>query len=72
MSTIKEYIHARLKEIALKLPVLINHDPADFYSGHTSGYKQALIDMQNFIEEQCKIKAEEDSKTIYAVYEELE
>lgn len=69
MNTIKLHINDKLKEMADKLPPAVKNDPADFYCGHTMGYKQALLDMQSFIENKCRKVIDADNRTTYAVYE---
>lgn len=71
MKTIKQHIDSKLKELGEKLPPAVKNDPADFYCGHTMGYKQALLDMGNFIESKCKMVIDADKRTTYAVYEEF-
>lgn len=70
MNTIKLHINDKLKEMAAKLQPAVQNDPADFYCGHTMGYKQALLDMQHFIEDgKCRLIIDADKRTTYAVYE---
>ena len=71
MKTIKQHIDSKLKEMADKLQPAVKNDPADFYCGHTMGYKQALLDMIHFIEEskQALVIIKVDQRTTWAAYE---
>lgn len=71
MKTIKDHVDEKLKEIAGKLQPAVNNDPADFYCGHTMGYKQALLDMTTFIEHHANKVIDARKRTTYVVYEEF-
>jgi hypothetical protein len=49
MKSIQEWIDNKLKEIEVKLPVLIHKDPASFACGYNAGYKCALLDIERFL-----------------------
>lgn len=48
---IENFITAKLAEIATKLPTLTHEDPASFACGYNAGYKQALLDIDNLIQD---------------------
>lgn len=50
--TIQEWIDHKLALIANKLPDLIDENPASFKCGHAMGYKQALLDLDKFLEKE--------------------
>lgn len=52
---LNNWINNKLIEISQKLPDQVHVNPASFACGYNMGYKQALLDFQNFIE-QRKIK----------------
>lgn len=47
---IQDWTAGKFKEIAAKLPTLVHTEPASFSCGFNTGYKQALIDLENLIE----------------------
>lgn len=47
--TIDEWLNEKLKEVAERLPTLVHQDPASFACGYNSGYKSALIEMQDIL-----------------------
>lgn len=49
--SIQEWINSKFAEIAEKLPTLVHTDPASFACGLNTGYKQALLDLDIFLEE---------------------
>jgi hypothetical protein len=48
---IQDWINDKHKEIAGKLPTLVHTEPASFSCGFNTGYKQALRDLENLIED---------------------
>ena len=50
MAKLDAWISEKLQEIAHKLPNLVHSDPASFACGFNSGYKQAMLDLNRFIE----------------------
>lgn len=49
--TLQDWIDSKYKEISKKLPLLVNTQPDTFVCGHASGYKEALLDLDQFLEE---------------------
>jgi len=49
---VREWIDAKLCEIAAKLPSLVHSDPASFNCGYNSGYKQAVLELDRLLEAQ--------------------
>lgn len=47
---LQNWLNAKLKEIALKLPTLVHYDAASFACGYNTGYKQAMLDLDRIIE----------------------
>lgn len=52
---IQDWTAKKLKEIAEKLPTLVHTEPASFSCGYNAGYKQALLDLENIIEDGAEI-----------------
>ena len=52
MSLLNEWINEKFAEIALRLPMLVHTDPASFSCGFNTGYKQAMIDLDRFLEDE--------------------
>ena len=48
---LQKWIDSKIAEIALKLPTLVHSDPASFSCGVNVGYKQAMLDLDRFIED---------------------
>jgi len=48
---IQDWINDKFKDIAGKLPTLVHTEPASFASGFNVGYKQALLDLDKFLDE---------------------
>lgn len=46
----QDWICSKYAEIADKLPSLVHSEPASFSCGFNTGYKQALLDLENKIE----------------------
>ena len=49
MEKLQEWINERIEEISKRLPKQVHEDPASFACGYNIGYKQAVLDLQNFI-----------------------
>jgi hypothetical protein len=52
---IQDWINEKYKDIACKLPTLVHTEPASFSCGFNTGYKQALRDIENQIEDGATI-----------------
>jgi hypothetical protein len=52
---IQDWINDKFKEIAGKFPTLVHTEPASFSCGFNTGYKQALLDIENQIEDGATI-----------------
>ena len=50
MAIINEWIDSKLAYIANALPSLIQTEPDSFICGHNVGYKQALLELEGFID----------------------
>lgn len=48
---IRDWIAQKFQEIADKLPSMVHSDPSSFACGFNSGYKQALIDLEVFMDD---------------------
>ena len=46
----KEWLNKKISEIAKKLPTLVHTEPASFSCGYNVGYKQAMLDLERFLE----------------------
>lgn len=53
---INEWIYSKLKEVADILPSSVHDDPEGFSCGFNTGYKHALLDLNNFIQEKNGVK----------------
>ena len=49
--TLQEWIDEKFRDIAAKLPQLVHQDPASFACGYNVGYKQAMLELDRFLEE---------------------
>jgi len=47
--TLQEWINNRLSYAAKLLPQLTHEDPASFACGYNAGYKNALLEIQEFL-----------------------
>ena len=50
--TLQEWIDRKFSIIAQKLPNQIYDNPSSFPCGHTMGYKQALLDLDMWLEDE--------------------
>ncbi len=49
--TLHEWIDNKIADIATKLPTLVHTEPASFSCGFNTGYKQAMLDLDKFLED---------------------
>ncbi len=52
---IQDWICEKLKQVAERLPTLVHTEPASFSCGYNTGYKQALLDLDNIIVDGAEI-----------------
>lgn len=52
---IQDWTRDKLKEIAGRLPTFVHSDPSSFACGFNAGYKLALLDLDNLIEDGASI-----------------
>lgn len=50
MNDLEQWIDLKLVDIAKKLPGLVHSDPASFACGYNTGYKQALLELERYME----------------------
>lgn len=48
--TLDDWVKAKLKEVAERLPQAAHDDPASFACGYNTGYKQALLDLERWLD----------------------
>jgi hypothetical protein len=53
--SLQEWIDEKIADIANKLPTLVHTEPASFSCGYNTGYKQAMLDLDNIIEDGAEI-----------------
>lgn len=53
INEINTWLNEKLASIAKRLPKLVQHEPSSFACGHAMGYKQALLDLDNLLQESC-------------------
>ena len=51
--TLQDWIDEKIAEIAKKLPTLVHTEPASFSCGFNTGYKQALLELDRFLQEEA-------------------
>ena len=51
MPLLNDWIDSKIAEIANKLPSLVHTNPASFSCGFNTGYKQAMLDLEHFMNE---------------------
>jgi hypothetical protein len=51
--SLQDWIDSKLAVIADKLPTLVNTEPASFSCGYNTGYKQAILDLDKFLEDEA-------------------
>lgn len=49
MGKLNDWINDKFADIAQRLPTLVHTEPASFSCGYNTGYKQALLDLDNII-----------------------
>lgn len=52
MGKLNQWIDERIAGIAKKLPSLAHTEPASFACGYNTGYKNCLLDLEKFLEDQ--------------------
>ena len=52
--SLQEWIDENIADIAKKLPTLVYTEPASFSCGFNTGYKQAMLDLDRFLEDEDK------------------
>ncbi len=50
MPLLNDWIDGKLEEISGKLPELAHTEPASFCCGYNSGYKQAMLDLEAYLD----------------------
>ncbi len=50
--SLQEWIDSKFKMIADKLPTLVHQDPASFACGYNVGYKQCLLELDRFLQDE--------------------
>lgn len=59
MKHLRQWIDDGFAKIASKLPKLVESDPGSFSCGHAMGYKQALLDLDMYLEsDDCEMLRE--------------
>lgn len=58
MGLLNQWINGKLAEIANKLPSLVHSDAASFACGYNTGYKQALLDLENHLDSMIEVMDE--------------
>ncbi len=51
MKRLENWMNNKFTKIASQLPKLVEENPASFTCGHVMGYKQALLDISNQLED---------------------
>lgn len=49
---LQDWIDENIADIAKKLPTLVHTEPASFLCGFNTGYKQAMLDLDRFLEDE--------------------
>ena len=58
--TLQDWIDTKIADIANKLPTLVHADAASFSCGFNTGYKQAMLDLDRFLEDKLLLNLPED------------
>jgi hypothetical protein len=58
--SLQDWIDTKIAEIAKKLPTLVHTEPASFSCGFNTGYKQAMLDLDRFLEDKLLLNLPED------------
>ena len=53
VATTQEWIDNGFAKVAEKLPNLVHTEPASFACGFNTGYKQAMLDLDRFLEDKA-------------------
>ena len=51
--TLQDWIDAKIADVATKLPTLVHTESASFSCGFNTGYKQAMLDLDRFLEDKA-------------------
>jgi hypothetical protein len=51
--SLQDWIDAKFAGIAEKLPQLVHTEPASFACGYNTGYKQALLELDRFLQDEA-------------------
>jgi hypothetical protein len=51
--SLQEWIDKKIADVATKLPTLVHTEPASFSCGFNTGYKQAMLDLDRFLEDEA-------------------
>ncbi len=51
--TLQDWINEGFKKVAEKLPNLVHTEPASFACGFNTGYKQALLELDRFLQDEA-------------------
>jgi hypothetical protein len=51
--SLQDWIDEKIADIAKKLPTLVHTEPASFSCGFNTGYKQAMLDLDRFLEDEA-------------------
>jgi len=60
--TLQEWIDSKFALIAENLPTLVHAEPASFSCGFNTGYKQAMLDLDRFLEDDLLLNLPEDEQ----------
>jgi hypothetical protein len=60
--TLQDWIDAKIADVATKLPTLVHTEPASFSCGFNAGYKQAMLDLDRFLEDDLLLNLPEDEQ----------
>ena len=60
--TTQEWIDNGFAKVAEKLPNLVHTEPASFACGFNTGYKQAMLDLDRFLEDDLLLNLPEDEQ----------
>lgn len=60
--SLQEWIDNKFAVIAEKLPILVHTEPASFSCGFNTGYKQAMLDLDRFLEDDLLLNLPEDEQ----------
>lgn len=62
MPKLNDWIDGKIAEISNKLPTLVHQDPASFSCGYNTGYKNAMLDLENFMND---LELSEEFREVY-------